>query len=647
MQGVGQLDRKVFTSKTLDECLRLAASELKIEKQNLNYKIIEKRQGVFRKRVTISVEVEEEKPKENINGSISIKDGKIVVKNPKEGGNPACINPNKEVKVFVNGEEIKNKVEVFESSKIEFFFDENTAERKLDINISPDKMKAYINIYYIPQNIYDIEDSEEVHELTPKLRLKEQIFPPIYTVEEIKEQLRLAGVKFGILESVLEGLTELKNVNNLLVAKGQEPLDATDDILDLKFDKNEDKKLVEDNRGRIDYKSIGYVNTVKKGQVLAVKIDGREGKDGIDVKGGVKRHKIAKRIKLKAGEGCEFKDENTIVASIEGKPSISGNVISVHKVHEVSKDVDIKTGNIDFTGDVIIYGNIKEGMEVRAGHNLIVNKNVEHAKLYSKGDMIVLGNVIGSNLNAGGGDIVKLSKLEVLESLNKNIYNLINTVDGIKKFNLLGKEVHDGEIIKVLIENKFKYIAKLCNDFIMKVAVNGNDEERSIVGKLKETLIGLSPLNIKNVLELDDLTKKIDKYINILQGSLSVPVNIKISYCQDSIITSSGNITITGKGEYVSRITANGSIEFQSYGSLARGGVIKAKDEIRCKSVGSEGGVCTKLIVEEKGHIWVDVAYQNTTFIIGKREYTLEVASKDIHAYLDKDKEIVVDKFVL
>jgi uncharacterized protein len=641
------LSRRVFTSKTLDECLRSAASELKIEKQNLNYEIIEERQGIFKKRVTISVEVEEKETKENINGSISVKNGKIIVKNPKEGGNPAYINPSKEVKILVNGEEIEHKVEVFESSNIELVFDENTAERKLDISISPNKMEVYISINYIPQNIYTVKDSDEVYELTPQLKLKEQIFPQIYTAEEIKEQLNLAGVKFGILENVLGELTEPKNVNNLLIAKGEEALDATDDILDLKFDEDEDKKLVEDKRGRVDYKSIGHVSTVKKGQVLAVKIDGREGKDGIDVKGGVKRHKKAKKIKIEAGEGCEFQDENTIVASIEGKPSRKGNIISVHKVHEVSKDVDIKTGNIDFTGDVIIYGNVKEGMEVRAGHSLIVNKNVEHAKLYSKEDMTVLGNVINSNLNAGGEDIVKLSKVKVLESLNAGIDSLINTVDHIKKFNLLGREVHDGEIIKVLVENKFKHITLLCNDFIREIAVNANNEEKSIVKKLKGTLIGLSPLNIKNVLELNSLIKKINEYINILQGSLDVPVNVKVSYCQDSIIASSGNIIITGKGEYVSQITANGSIEFQDYGSLARGGVIKAKDEIRCKNVGSEGGVCTKLIVEEKGHIWVDVAYQNTTFIIGKREYTLEVASKDIHAYLDDDKEIVVDKFIL
>lgn len=640
------MSKKVFTSKTLEECLKLAASQLKVDIEKIKYEVIEEKHGFFKKKATISVEIEE-KVKENNNGSIKVQDGEIIIKNPKEGGRGAYIKPCNQLKVLVDGMEIESRKEVFEDTIIELVFDENTAERRLNINISPDKMEVYITIQYIPQNVYAIKDEEESTELIPEIRVKEQIFPRTYTVEEIKEQLNLSGVKFGILEDVLKDLTELKDVDNLLIAKGEESVEGIDDLMDLRFDLEDDKKLVEDKKGRIDYKSIGHVKTVKKGDILAVRIEGRDGKDGLDVKGGIKKHKPAKKIITEAGEGCELKDENTVIASREGKPSIKGNIVSVHEVHKVDNDVDIKTGNIDFVGDVIVYGNVKEGMEVKAGHDLIVNKNVEHAKLYSKENMTVFGNVINSNLSAGGEDIAKLNKLRILENLDSAILELIGTVDHIKKFNLLGKEVHDGEIIKVLIENKFKCITPLCGDFIKKVAINANNEEKKLASALRENLIGIAPLQIKDVSELNILIKKVEKVMQLVKGSLEIPVNAKISYCQDSTVTSSGNIVITGKGEYVSKITAHGNVEFETPGSLARGGVIKAKDEIKCKKVGSEGGVSTKLIVEEKGHIWVDTAYQNTCFIIGKKEYILEVASRDIHAFLNDEGELIVDKFVL
>ena len=40
------------------------------------------------------------------------------------------------------------------------------------------------------------------------------------------------------------------------------------------------------------------------------------------------------------------------------------------------------------------------------------------------------------------------------------------------------------------------------------------------------------------------------------------------------------------------------------------------------------------------------VAYQNTVFCFEERQYILEVHSKNIKAYLDKDGQIVVEKFV-
>lgn len=646
------MSKKIFTAKTLEQCLEMAASQLKIDKEHLNYEIIVNKKGFFNKKVSISVEFEDvivaEEKKENKNGTIKVSEGKIVVVNPKEGGRAATIRPSKELRVLVNGNEIKSKTEVLEGSNIDIIFDENEAERRLNISISPDNMKAFISIKYIPKNIYVLKDTEEANELTVEKAVKEQLFPDYYTKDEILNQLSSSGIRYGLVEKNLAILMEQKDVDNVLIAEGIEAIDGIDDTIDIKFDTEEDsKKLVEDKKGRVDYKSIGHVRSVKKGEVLAVKKEGKEGRNGIDVKGGVKKHKPAKKVQLKAGEGCELKDENTIIASIEGKPFYKGNIFSVHQIHVIEKDVDLKTGNIDFIGDVIIYGSVREGMKVNSGHNLVINKNVESADIDSKGDVEISGNIINSNVSAGGTDIDKLNKQKNLEKLHSTLSELIVTVDHIKKFNLLGKEVHDGEVIKVLMENKFKGLTQICVDFTSSISQEDAYEEKKLSSAIKEKLIGFAPLSIKSSDELTALLRQIEAVKVKLSGALAVPVNVKISYCQDSIINSSGNIIVVGKGEYVSQLTAYENIEFISPSSWVRGGVIKARNEIKCKHVGSEGGVSTKLIVEAKGHIWVDVAYQNTCFIVGGLEYTLENACKDVHAYLNNEGELVVDKFIL
>ena len=75
--------------------------------------------------------------------------------------------------------------------------------------------------------------------------------------------------------------------------------------------------------------------------------------------------------------------------------------------------------------------------------------------------------------------------------------------------------------------------------------------------------------------------------------------------------------------------------------------MLKSKDEIKCGIVGSVGGVTTKLVVGESGHIWAKVAYQNTLFIVGQREYMLEIPCKDVHAYLDDKGDLTVDRLIL
>lgn len=641
------MNNQIFTGKTLEACLELASSQLNIPKKNIKYKIIEEKKGFFKKRISISVQFEKE-VKENKNGSIRVEQGKIVVKNPKEGGRPAFIRSHNEIRIIVDNVEVKDKKEVYEESSIEIFFDENTAERRMNISLSPDKMKAFISIKYIPQNVYALKDSSEALELNIQRDVTKQIYPKAYTVEEIKQELTTNGIKFGIIEENIEKCTKMENVDDLLIAQGEEAVDGTDDIIKIAFKAgNEPKALKEDDHGNVDYKCIGRVKTVQKGEVFVERYEGKQGKDGLDVKGAVKKHKLGKKFNLQVGEGCELKDSNTLVATIEGKPSVKGQVFSVHQVHEVKNDVDIKTGNIEFIGDIIVNGSVREGMQINAGHDLFINKNVECAKISSKGDLEIIGNIINSTVSAGGEEVIRLKKIRILENINLALEELIKTIEHIKEHKLLGQKVRDGEIIKVLIENKFKYMTEFCDDYIEIVQGTADSEEEKLASVIKQKFIGFAPLSIKDFSELNVLKKFIDVNIQILNGTLTIPVDMKISYCQDSTLISSGNIIITGKGEYVSEIIAYESVEFINPTSVARGGIIKAKKEIKCREVGSEGGVSTKLIVESQGNIWVDIAYQNTCFIVGEKEYILDTASKDVHAYLNCEGEIVVDKFVL
>lgn len=661
--------KNTFKGTSLEKCIEDACKTLNIERDELKYEIIEEKNGLFHKKVVIQVEDNtdhkcekdrkglEEEIEEGYNrnkecnekdGKIKIENGSIVVTNPKDGGMAASLIVDPSIMIKVDGKQVAGKVEVYEESSIEVFLQEIPPTRHLDISVSNEKMEGYMTLTYTPGNVYMLKDCEESNSVCTEKKLKLQTLPPKYTLEEIKEELSKMGIVYGIIEENITKYVE-KDCNSILIVKGDMPLNEEDDIIEYKFPIDDSiKKLFEDEKGKVDFKSIGSVKSVNKGDIIAIRIEGAQGRNGKDITGKAQKYKSGKKIKLKTGDGCTLKDDNTIMATMDGKPCVRSNIFYVYKVHEVKSDVDLKTGNIEFDGDIVVYGNVKEGMKVLSHNAVTIKKQVERSIVKGKGDIIIDGNIIVSDVMGGGEDVEKLDYIENLTQLKDILDKLIATVEEIKKYDLLGQNKKDGEIIKILIENKFRNLPKICVGITKNIILTSDTEgEKVLIPMIKENLIGLSPINIKHYSKLQLIIDFLNEKINKIKGELSLPVNVKISYCQDSNIKSSGDIIISGKGEYVSNLDANGGIYFTGITSIARGGELKAKNEIKCKTVGSVGGVATKLIVEENGHIWANIAYQNTVFMVGQKEYLLEEPSKDIHVYIDIKGDLIVDKFML
>lgn len=662
--------KKIYCGSTVEKCLSVASCELNIPTQELKYTVLEEKKTFFKKKAIIEIElpdenideekceksesVEEEEislPVNKNDGTAEIIDGKLIITNPEEGGKPAAVLVGNDVRVIIDAMEIKGKKELSKEDNVEMIFHETTAVRELKITLSEDYMEAYAAITYKPQYEYKLKDKKKGAMVILEAEIASKIIPPKYSIEELKKELNNNKVIYGIIEENLKECVETGGAK-FLVAKGNQVINGTSDTIELKFKTDKgSEKLKEDEGGNIDFKSIGSVESVHKGDVIAVKHQGEDGQDGCDITGRAKKHKQGKKVKLKIGDGCILTDENTIVAALEGKPCIKSSTFYVYQIHEVRGDVDLKTGNIKFIGDIVVYGNVKEGMEIECGNYLDIEKDVERAKIKAAGNINIKGNLIAGNVFAGGEDVKKLKALKDLSGLKEQIVELIEATVEIKKFNLLGQNKKDGEVVKILIENKYKMLPKLCINVVTDLKIQDDDSNienyNKLIDLIRSKLLGIAPISIQHYAELDLIVSSIEEIIIGLKNTLAIPVNVKISSCQDANVQSSGDIVITGRGEYISDITANGSIYFLHEKSVARGGILRAKEEIKCRVVGSTAGVSTKLQVEKQGHIWVDVAFQNTIFLVGNRELILDVPSKNIHAYIDSNNDIIVDKLKL
>jgi uncharacterized protein len=515
-------------------------------------------------------------------------------------------------------------------------FQESGENGIIEVDISEDDVYAFITIIYTSPEIIGANNKVENKDENIKL----------FTSTEIKETLNKMKIVHGIIEENLMKCTTEKRITNLLIAQGVGSEDDVSDYIKINFKESKDNEYKVDEHGRIDYRSIGTVNTVHKGDIIAEKVIGKIGSDGIDVYGNEKVRKRKKKIFLKAGDGCILKDDNAIEALISGEPYAKGTTFYVYGVHTINKDVSMETGDIEFIGDIKIFGNVQEGMTVTSGNSITIEGSVENAKIIALGDVSISGNIIMTTINAGGNDI-KISKyIQDLEETRNIVDALVEGVMSIKNGRNLKDNISDGELIKLLIETKFKSLTQLCWSIMKESYEFSNGEIDPVSSMIRSKLIGAAPLQIRHFSELDGVVTKIEERLEELQKLLALPVNVKLSYCQDSTINSSGDVNFVGMGQYVSHINSGRNINFIPDNSVARGGVLRAKDDINCKIVGSNGGVETRLYVEKQGNIKIDFAFQNTIITVGKREYVIDRPSYSIHAFINSDKDLVVNKFI-
>ena len=647
-----------FSGASVEECVEKACSQYNVTRDELKYRIVKNEKHFFKKIVEIEViqenikKVEEVKIENEKSEEISVakqkygakvQDGKIIVNDFEDDVTLTTIEPCENVILLVNGVQTNSKISVSADDNITYKFVEQEAVRDVKVSITTDKLEAYVTIDYKSQDEYKLVDCDYSNNLQLKVKKVGKKMPPKYTEKELKEILSDKGVRYGILEEELKEVCQQESVVEKLIAKGVPAIDDVPDKINLYFSDVNELVDYDTNDNKVDYRNRYLISNVQPGDVIAELIPGKEGKDGTNVLGLTIKKRPSKKLMLKAGENCTFK-ENKIISNVEGKPSIKGNTIAVNQVYKC-EEVDLKSGNINFVGNVEIAKNVNEGMEVIAGQDLSVGKNVESANLQAGGNIDINGNVIASTIKSGADNVeVKMHK-EDLMIYNEYVKQIIESAAQLRDRNMLEKSRY-GEIVKLLIENKFRNMPSLSKKILKYNSESGRKD--SLVSKfIISKILGLGPLKIEGNEELEEFSLWIEEEIDDMEGLGVNSADISISYAQGSTIEASGNVIITGKGQYTSNIVALGNIEFISDHAVCRGGELSAGNEIKLKTVGSVAGVNTVLKVPKTGKISADIAYSNTLFCFGEKQMMLEVSSKEVNAYIDKTGEIIIDKFVL
>lgn len=559
-----------------------------------------------------------------VNGEIIVADGLSKEK--------ITIKARKNVNLFINNTVCKQyeAYEITSKDKLTYTLEKAKATREVNITTSDDKMKAYITVKYIPETQYKLKDKVAFLNLAISAEVVSEEYPEYFTISELKKILKEKGIIYGIKEEQLKIVRE-GTEEEILIAEGKEPINDIPSEVKLFFTPTQMIFPDPDSDEIVDYKNLFRISNVDAGDKIAEIIPEVIGEDGINIFGKTIKREYARSFPIYALDGCKI-EGNDIISLIDGKAHIANNKVTVNPIYAVNC-VDMETCNIKFVGDVEVYDTVQDNMFVRAGGSVDVSQNVNTSNVVSGGEITILGNAINSKILSGQIDIRNKEYTDVLIKFKEILQSIIECLKNLRNTNSNFENIDLG---KILSEKNFSDFQKTALK-IVSTNIKNKTKRSNLMDYIKENVLGYNILKMKSIGDFMKSKIIVENEIEFYEKNIIVPLDIRIAYCQDCNIKSTGNIIIGGKGEYTSKLTAMKDILFTRSDAVARGGVLSAGQNISVGIVGSKACIQTTLIVPENGCITAAYAYKNTIFCFGKTKLNLEEDLKNISLYFNHE----------
>lgn len=451
-----------------------------------------------------------------------------------------------------------------------------THKEDLTIKISDDGMKSFLTINNHNQEILSLD------------------------LNIIMSKLSEKGVKFGIKEQIIKTLLEKKIYNrSILIAEGIPPQEGKDAVIEYRFKKKDKVDLTETLEGKIDFRDLGLIDVVHRGDVLASKIPATKGIPGKKVTGEEIQAKDGRDISILPGENTVFSsDRLTLLASVDGYVFWQEGRIGVKTSYEVAGDVDMKVGNIYFVGDVKVEGDVKEGFTINTRGNIKIGGGVENATLIAEGNITVMHGIIGKKTRVVAKGDLKckfIQNAEVEVKGNVIVYDAIlhsNVAAGNSIFVLGGKKgVIIGGKIRAKNEVNAKNIGNM-SEVATEIEVGIEPEVREEMRALEESLLvekeqlAEEKLNYKTLMNLNKTElanqslakqKELEESIKMMSHNLNQHKKAVVSNRTGKVAVMDtlwpgvkltiGNATFLAKIDYryVTFVNKSGSLEQEGY----------------------------------------------------------------------------------
>jgi hypothetical protein len=532
-------------------------------------------------------------------GTINVYGGIVFIKNPIDNKSFATISPSPDVEVIVNGRKIDGATKVkindnvqcriLNNDKVLFVIDVDEAKMNAYLHILPENRKFLKVLKDVSAKQHLIIETVETTEIVKELDFN-------HILEEL-ERLRIQGAD---LSSMIEEYKR-PTYEPVLIATG------------ILFSESVDAKLVwvfpemildeEDNGQPV------HMPLVKKGDVIALLTKEKKGEEGVTVFGEKIIPRLPKGLDITFKNTVSVLENGEVTAEIEGRPFIAKIGSSIHleivSSRVIETNANVAEGFIISQKDVVVLGDVSEGMYIESLGNVYIRGGVFQSEIYAMGSIEISGNSQKSQLYSGSlGKSFAPFYATLKETINeaKVVYFLSKTLrDKLPDHNAPNQI----NIVHSIIQTKGGKLLSFVDDSLNHL--KKNQELFNELLFLKPELEVIRDLNL-SLFRLQQCIEALNQAVFYFEAREKHTKSIILAQANHSTIVSGDHIYIQKQGIVQCDLTAKNNIKFKQKNSVCRGGKLDAGGTIVAVGVGGENGGGSTIVKAGK-QINIDHAY--------------------------------------
>ncbi len=538
-------------------------------------------------------------------------------------------------RLMLQGKEISDEYFVARGNIFEFYPISKRSQLSWNIEVAPGGTKATARVRHEHGGSYIL--AEEIAPCT-KLQLERYLTwqgqednSEKRSEEDLKKDLAEKGIIYGIKPNIwvefltVEGLAEVEVAVHVPPKPTVQP-----DLIDFVGEPASE----DDDENKVDFFG-SKLRTCQKDEVLARKIPGTEGTPGIDIFGNIIAVERLKDFAFKGKKNVYLSDDQLeIRASCSGTPlRINMHTYAVENAYIIQKDINLESGSVNFPGDVRIGRDVKDGFYVHAEGKVTVHGSVSGAEIKAEGGLVVKNNIIASKIWIGERHVFRSQFTKALHDLKDELESCILQVEQLQS---VSGNNNVGQLLKILLDKKFPNLPSKSEELVNLMDFKDpdyiNPELEVAVKTIKRFLIGMGPLQLRDLMYLKNAAKIIEYFLATKGALVSAGVVCETNYVQNSQIKCSGNF-VCRKGIYNSNIYIEGDVAVHG---VCRGGEIGCQGDVYVWELGGPGVAPTVIKASKNSSVKVDYSYANTRIFLGKELIRIDEQIQKLEVYREK-----------